>query len=384
MSTCSELTNARIELAHTLGFPHYPKSNIAQPYLNYIENQYIGDAESLQNHLDSLRNLVRRFTKEPKLHIQAYIEELCGNVIRQARHDEHGQLADQVMISLGIWLMSLEYFRAYRGIRHVERALCVRRKIGLQSNFEIARENSLPSLLKDSGLFPSPTEWESSIPVLESSNASDGLIHSTLESTSIKARRLNAYTLSTLGDIRIYWTTNLSRHLLLCQRDGHQFVEVFALPCVLEGSSSLVKAGVPGSFIQEVRDSYFTLFSPFGSEDCRHQKWGRIFSLQRWCWCSKCSSRRLRQRELSALKQCSGNRASRNRNDRVNNEFDPMLEALMENEDMQLPEDWSYDVFPCLWPRILLLENRLQSAKPWRFGVLFKDKRDTLQYWTFL
>jgi hypothetical protein len=47
------------------------------------------------------------------------------------------------------------------------------------------------------------------------------------------------------------------------------------------------------------------------------------------------------------------------------------------------PSDWVQDLFPCLWPRIVVLEEHLHMAKPWSIWILFRDRRDTLQFWTF-
>jgi len=60
--------------------------------------------------------------------------------------------------------------------------------------------------------------------------------------------------------------------------------------------------------------------------------------------------------------------------------FDGHIKHLIERE----PIDWSVDEFPRFWPRILALDKCLQEARPWNFWVLFRDRRDTLQYWTFL
>ena len=61
-------------------------------------------------------------------------------------------------------------------------------------------------------------------------------------------------------------------------------------------------------------------------------------------------------------------------------EYDPLLVELMSSE----PSDWTPDMFPHLWARIVILEEHLEEAKPWSVWVLFRDRRDTLQFWTFL
>src|SRR4051794_13733132 len=112
MHSSSDLADSRVRLAHSLGFRDYPSSKIAQPYLNYIENHHTGDQESLQHYLESFQSLVKSCTKEPAQKIQAYIDELHNDPVGQLKCAGHDQLTDQVMILLGIWLMSLEYFRS--------------------------------------------------------------------------------------------------------------------------------------------------------------------------------------------------------------------------------------------------------------------------------
>ena len=45
---------------------------------------------------------------------------------------------------------------------------------------------------------------------------------------------------------------------------------------------------------------------------------------------------------------------------------------------------WSQTEYAQLWPRIMALDAHLWQTKPWSFSVLFRDRRNTIQYWTFL
>lgn len=65
----------------------------------------------------------------------------------------------------------------------------------------------------------------------------------------------------------------------------------------------------------------------------------------------------------------------------VQSHFDPLLGELMTRPSMK---DWTPEDFPHLWMRIVRLEQHLQTARPWSIWVLFRDKRDTVQFWTFL
>jgi len=203
-----------------------------------------------------------------------------------------------------------------------------------------------------------------------------------LESLSIDATRLNAYTLKVFGAVDIEWTHNLSRHLLLSKRNGRHVFEVFALPCALEAYSlNMRSVGITSEFAQEVRESYCLLLNAWPITPL-HAKFGTWIGVHSLCWCWSCSAQRHRKRLLSAYTKFSERKLPRNA--RVQgkqcSEYDPLLIELTKNET----SDWTPHLFPSLWPRIMALEEHLQGAKPWSIWVLFQDRRDTLQFWTFL
>jgi len=148
-------------------------------------------------------------------------------------------------------------------------------------------------------------------------------------------------------------------------------LEVFALPCALNGKA-LFKAGIPPTLVHEIQTSYSILFDPYGGL-AWHARWGKVVGLPWWCWCRSCSVHRLKVSEMEILKAQKG--AQRRK------EFDPLIMKLMTNHE---PENWDQELFVHLWPRIIALDEHLQSAKPWNFWVLFRDRKDTLQFWTFL
>lgn len=209
-------------------------------------------------------------------------------------------------------------------------------------------------------------------------------LHSSLdsvESLSIKASKLNAFKLSTFAAVQILWTNNISRHLLLSKHTQKYYLELFVLPCALQGGaqSVLQDIGVPGDLIDEIQESYANLFNP-GHPSFLHRHAGTFICLRLWCWCLHCSSRRLRDREIRKLKaKTHGGKKSPSR-ELIRPAYDPVLKSLMERD----PSDWDQLEFNYLWPRIVALESHLQEARPWSFWVIFRDRRDTVQYWTFL
>jgi hypothetical protein len=461
----------RIAMAHELGFSDYPDSSLADPYLNYIENRYTGDG-SLDDYLTIFIQVIQHFqntqtppgtptqTQQPPAPhpntIHAFIGTLCASNSEAlfAHTDQESALrkelvTDTVLYILGVWVGMLSYFvKLPGGLRQVELAYSIKQRIAATDGNEGVLTNTLPNLLKGSGLLPSPedglqlpssssNDFENAIQTIlsllpsgnsmENSGSSSDLarqklkaalgtcitssaashnysttpypespkaplLHTridSLESLSIKRSTLNAYTLSSLGGVQIYWTLNLSRHLLLSRFAGQHVLEVFALPCVLAGGAkSLKAAGIPAPLMHEIQESYCILFNPTGTLSSHRRLFGDVLGLRWCCWCFSCSALRLRARQLKALKRktvataTKRNRVSTRDTDRgAKSEYDPLLEELMTNPD---PEDWSYELFPHLWPRIVALEEHLVGAKPWSIWVLFRDRRDTLQFWTFL
>jgi hypothetical protein len=483
--TLTKLDQLRINLAHDLGFADYPESDVAGPFLNYIENRYIGGPKSLEDYLNLFRNVVNHFVKahlpQPSQppssgsghatsktaldsdSIQAYITTLSGSNSEPIFTDtrpgtdlREELVTDTVLYVIGVWTAMLSCFvKLPSGYRQVELAYCIKQGKQVGTGQDVAlKDTSLPGLLKGSGLLPSPMDGYSSahsnqnglvdvarlllssIPFnggsagnsLSDSSANQKLktalasyisssacatsfylpdslsssstvaapstyptspllLHAsvdTLESASIKSTALNAYTLSSLAGVRIHWTFNLSRHFLLSSHAGHTVLEVFALPCILQGGAkSLQATGVPVDLIHEIKESYSILFNPSGAPSI-HSQIGRVFWLRRWCWCQSCSLRRLRDREIQTLKRRTSppiSRAAKRTSYKAKSEFDPNLVELIADPD---PDNWNHDLFPYLWPRIVALEEHLHAAKPWSFWVLFRDRRDTLQFWTFL
>ncbi|KAG7294035.1 hypothetical protein NEMBOFW57_004097 [Staphylotrichum longicolle] len=180
-----------------------------------------------------------------------------------------------------------------------------------------------------------------------------------LESLSVSPRRLNAVKLSTLGRVQFIWTANIARHLLLSRNGERHCLELFALPCALQSGGGnvnpLVKAGLLSTeLVDEIEGSYATLqiLAPLKTSDDRllHK------------------NNRARHHG-SAASTC-----------RV--KFDPRLEVLMQRDASQW--QWDRTEFTQLWPRILALDAHLERTRPWSFWVIFRDRRDTVQYWTFL
>jgi hypothetical protein len=431
------------ELAQALGFPDYPTTATAEPYLNYVANRYVGRG-TLEGYLRLFIHVVQYFETEDQdtpskfKSIKGLLDALATSsneyfsdtkVGSQTRRDD---VEDTILYIIGTWTMLLSSFvhlPVAGGARKITLAYSIRAQESSAPSKPHPYEDSVSGMIRGSGLLPATGQWGlpenssddsarmqavvqlmtmlkgpqgSSVRSIPSAGSSVvslpnldsvGCDHTrislrflddldSLESLHVAATHMNAYTLSVFGAVEIAWTHNISRHMLLCKRSGRHVLEVFALPCALNASTLTSEAvGITPEYAQEVRESYSILFNAW-SETPRHARLGKIFGARRFCWCWACSAHRYRSQVVSRYRKLSEKRtpgAKRKRSSYAS-EFDPLLIELMKNE----PSDWTPELFPSLWSRIMILDEHLQTAKPWNIWILFRDRRDTLQFWTFL
>jgi hypothetical protein len=373
----------RIELAHRLGFPHYPGDTTAEPYLNYLTNRRISRITH-EEHLNLLLRVIACFDADILgQHVASNTRSIQGLIDALSTDKEYcgtyqPDLEDITLYTIGLWTMLLSSFILLPkagSVRRVKLAYGLRMRGRLTNRHPY--EEDVAGLVVGSGLLPAPAQYprfDEMVPVPDDTF----LDLDSLESLAISATRLNMYTLKVFGAVDVVWTHNISRHLLLSKRGGQYILEIFALPCALSASSlRFSTTGIGADLAQEIRESYSLLFNAWPKVP-RHAKLGA----GRFCWCWSCSARQDRNQAITEYKRFSQHRtpgAKRSRRE-YSSEYDPLLIELMSNE----PSDWTPDLFPNLWSRILILEQHLQVAKPWCVWVLFRDRRDTLQFWTFL
>jgi hypothetical protein len=425
----------RTALVHALGYADYPDSSTAEPYLNYIANRHIG-RESLEEYLGLFVRVIEHFSHSrpgPET-IRALFDALVKSddeamfsdtKVGGAMRREH--VEDTIMHIIGAWSMMLSSFVGLpNGIRKVTSAYGIRAQAAGEKTE--AYDQTLAGLIRGSFLLPAPGNVQLAGPMgpedeilhtairlialLNQANGTTGPTNNTpsgsvllpnmttkatsstintnalealdsLESLSVKATRLNAFTLNVLGAVQISWTHNISRHMLLSRHGGRHILELFALPCAFNATTLTSEAvGISSELAQEIQESYCILFNAWPDQSL-HIKYGRYVGIRRFCWCWSCSAHRYRNQVISKYRtsfHTKSRRAKRSRRGDRLSEYDPLLVELMDNES----SDWTQDLFPCLWSRIAALEEHLVSAKPWSIWILFRDRRDTLQFWTFL
>jgi len=362
---------------------------VCEPYLTYLESAWPGRGEK-EDFLRFTADLITTLDfATPKISIKDCIDRLVADPDQFYFPDTPAGspprktgVEEVVLLVVGSWLLMQSYFVP---ARHEERRIVSAHCLQANQRYceDVALAQPIPVLLAESGLLPNPHE---------NSTAADGdggdapstspfHLHASvglLESLSVDIRRLNASTLASLGGLQFTWTPNLSRHLLLSKRADTHYLELFSLPCALQGGpgSLLSRMGVPVDLLDEVETSYATLFNPPVGAPRVHAVFAKAFLFKYWCWCSGCASGRLRRRLLTDLRLQDGGSGGRQPSP-----YDPQLRVLIKREPAS---QWDQTEFKHLWPRILALEAHLQKTKPWSFWVLFRDRRDTIQYWTFL
>lgn len=380
--------------------------DLDEPYLDYIEASWPGRG-SKDEYLHFVADVVGHFTtltrqqmERPPGSVQQYIDGLIAEPSHYYFPDtlpgssaRETSVRETVLLVLGTWLLLQAYFIPMRrNQRCIVSAFCLANKEPYSEDKALA--GSLVNLVAGSGLLPNAYEvtgsggqsLESSTPDNDSL-ATPFQLHSSaglLESVSIDPRRVNAARLAALGQVEVIWTANISRHLLLSRQGERPCLELFALPCALQGGGDnmLVKMGIlPLELVDEIEASYATLFHPVQASRV-HRTLAMILGLRYWCWCLDCASYRLRRRVLAPLRASNYRRSLARPYTVYPFNLDARLEMLVQRDASQW--QWDHTEFRQLWPRILALDAHLEQTKPWSFWVIFRDRRDTVQYWTFL
>jgi hypothetical protein len=324
------------------------------------------------------------------------IQQLLDDLIRDENHfyftpertgasSDERQIAVQstVMLVLGLCTLMRTYFLDPYGQQiYIE---TISQHHGTQEPFR----QSLTALITNSALLPNPAEGLPRIAKASGATAHqeagdamtfDFGFHPNGLEGFISKLDMNIFKMMTVAGVQIRWTDNLSRHMLLSnQGPRKRYIELFALPGAFSSGPDTVldKMGISFDLQEEICFSYATLFNPTRSSKL-HCYVGKFA----WCWCMSCSSARLTRQELTRLrKQCGdGTVSGVHWKGSMWLIYDPELEKLTKEEC----QEWRRETYTNLWPRIVALDKCVQEAKPWNFWVLLRDRRDTVQYWTFL
>jgi hypothetical protein len=422
-------------LAHALGYAEYPSNAIAQPHLHYILQSHTKSYD-YDEYVSLIIHVVEHFRPaKPSTVTQARsdtIQELFDDLENHgflsvfmatdpASKERKADVEDHVMNILGRWTMLLHHFREQRGTRPVVAAyrrnmkqgatnapftenlsalvgrsrivtpdgnLTQSHHLGIQDEV-IETAISLVRLLSSLNSTDLNASGDSSISqgpnphTLCSSSMYASQADIDIERLSIRSEDLNAFTLSADAAVVVRWTFDLSRHMLLTTIDGQHTLEVFAMPCMFTATPHTSDVlGISNDLATEIQYSYAILFNAWHGKS-PHGRLGRFFGFRKVCWCWSCSAFRYRRKMVKDHRTwCDDKqRASKNKEGVWQSVSDPKLATLMQSEPMS---EWDQGLFPQLWPRIAVLQKHQLTTRPWSIWMLFRDRRDTLQYWTFL
>jgi hypothetical protein len=423
-----------VELAQALGYSDYPHNRDADPHLNYIQ-QACTKRIAREEYLSFIIYIIEHFTgNNPSTNsgprsniIQDLLQDLETNGYLQIFTDTASdvtkrkvEVEDHVMGILGRWTMLLDQFQPPSGMRPVVTAYDNQAPhTGLVS----AYAQTLSNLIQKSGILASygnlalshPANMQGEIvktamslvkllsdvnsgtnnaaassstlqggSTMSSSFASYApLIDMDLERSSINSESLNAYILSIDAAVDISWTWDLSRHMILTPVNGRHTLEVFAMPCIFNATRCTAQTiGLPPNLATEIKYSYAMLFNAWPRAP-RHARRLRFLGIRKICQCWSCAAFRFRNSMLEEYEQwCNDNqRASKTTHGESQSLIDASMATLVQSKPLR---DWDPAMFPQLWSRIARLHQHQLTAKPWSIWMLFRDRRDTLQYWTFL
>ncbi|XPS70184.1 hypothetical protein M3J07_002417 [Ascochyta lentis] len=421
LTSTKSTSDLRTRLSNALGIDVDAANTTARPYLTYVINNLVGRGQS-EDSAELFVYVVQHFKQvtggqTARKSVQMLFDEVAGLRPQILAWDtaaggnpQPEAVEDKIMCMLGIWCTMLSSFESVfvgSSTRQTKRS----RKVVLAYDAFAANatppknayDGSLAELILGSELLPcgiwdqcKGSQGDAATRLIgllphAGSNQGQAAQHQTLptrhplpympndasydlldimdaaESLSIEVTRLNAFTLNVLGSVHILWTQNASRHMLLTKLSGRPTLELFSLPCALQ-HMKVEDVGISVALAQEIRESYAFLFNPWPKLPL-HSKLGAVLGIPKLCWCRPCSARRYQCRSIVA---CKGLAAD---------EFDSFLEDL--GKKRPRPE-WNPEQFPHLWLRIHLLDQHLSTSRPWNFWVLFRDRRDSMPFWTFL
>lgn len=184
---------------------------------------------------------------------------------------------------------------------------------------------------------------------------------------------LNAYLLHTLLDVRFRWVDNIALHL--DYDNSTRTLCLFAFPSAC-ASQLRDRSGAIFAFAStEDREAP----DPRGDEDDIAQHLKEVLLSFRLLFAQSHKSRRLFRRVFDPAKVPFPH-------------LDTLLphlcsEKALEGDDMWIPRDqriyYAARDFPVLYQRVELLAEQLNRARPSSVHDLLRDRRDTLQFWTF-
>ncbi|KAF8537897.1 hypothetical protein BDD12DRAFT_845022 [Trichophaea hybrida] len=306
------------------------------PYYEYLDR---AREKSLICHFASATkddDMIRSFSDNLR-------EEINSGLVENSKFSCK-EVYEIVLHHIGLWLLMEDSFTK-DGFRSRWMAYYCERNLAEEEENVLKGNIGLRKLLRGGGLLPSSR---------------------IRESPGIARKDLNAYKLTKLGRIKIEWSTDITEHLTLKHEHEKTSLLLFSLPCILGQHStfSLSTVGISNELQYEITLSYGLLFGRFPNEHSRRWIPGKWM-----CNCIGCKVAGTLEEAMIVIEN-------------TGQVLDPSLRRHC-REMKSVCNVWVPSDFKHFWTRIHDLNQFLQERKPRTLVQLFKDRRDTLQYYTF-
>ncbi|KAF2471937.1 uncharacterized protein BDR25DRAFT_353708 [Lindgomyces ingoldianus] len=396
-ATVSSYRQPSLDMLHDLSvvIGYAQEATGKDPYIKYILSQFPGKGtlddyvqlfvEAVEHFTgtsgsgsQNMRGLALRWQKTEASNIKQYIKRLVANSAQSSFQDTP-PLSDMREVEVvDTHIQLVHYLDTGRGFSE-----------------PLALGGPLPDFLTQNGLLPGPHKTGYLGEGVKTANAwkdedksgylssQFSLYHSldSLESLKLAVVILNAFDLANLGAVPILWTNNLSQHLLLSYHAKKHYLEFFKILSALSGSPEkfLRDVRISSDLMEEIRLSYANLFNSTKPSPL-HRYLGLTIGLRFWCRCLSCSSRKVTDRQLRILKIGSATLGDIKHPDSTRPGYDPALKIRIYAKSNR----WDQTEFENLWPHTIASNAHLSGSKPWSFCVIFRHRRDSVHFWTFL
>jgi hypothetical protein len=340
------------------------KEGFDEHALSFIPETVVGE-ESKTRYLSFFLEAARYFTTStsPKT-ISNFVDDVmaeplypqifgpCGESIA----DKKADVENQLFSILGTWLGLSALFHKGAGNSELRPILLVPGRLN-KTVKERPLDITIETLLETCIFIPRKAD-QKDLELPDNVDTADEAL-ALIELTRIERWLLNTFTLKDYAYIEICWVNNISRHMILSQRNGREEWELFEFPQVTQIKRPFAREHQFADYMMEVWRSYSLLFPikrPVQYSGFLNHLVFRTF----FCWCKSCKVRREFEAHNKGCKYSTT--------------------AIFEALNIHWAS-WNTDSFPILWHRILKIRDYQAKARPATVRAPWKDRRHPVQFY---
>jgi hypothetical protein len=340
------------------------KEEFSDHALSFTPETVKNDEKSQTRYLSFFLEAARYFTTSTPRKIGDFVDHVMKEPLYtqlfgssgESIEDKKAEVENQLFSILGTWLGLSALFHKGAGNSKLRPILLVP-----DGPNKTARERPLDitieTLLETCVFIPRKAD-QKDLELPDNVDTADEAL-ALIESTRIERWLLNTFTLKDYAHIEICWVNNISRHMILSQRNGREELELFEFPQVTQIKRPFVTEHQFADYMTEVWMSYSLLF-PIKSPVQHSGFLNRLVFRTFFCWCKSCKVRREFETHNKGCKYSTT--------------------ALFEALNVHCAS-WNTDFFPILWHRILKIREYQAKARPATVRALWKDRRHPVQFY---